>query len=89
MTKGFIAVAKVSLIESGDLHLNTKLRYLVGDDLPNVDPGVTVEALLGHRSGVGDYLDEELLEDIDDHAFGAQSAHIFEGPEDYLPLHRR
>ena len=86
MTKGFTAVAIVSLVESGDLTLGTRLRDLVGEDLPNVDPRVTIEALLGHRSGVGDYLDEELLDDIDEHVPGIPSAHSFETPDDYLPL---
>ena len=33
-----------------------------GDDLPLIDDAVTVEQLLAHRSGIGDYLDEEALE---------------------------
>jgi CubicO group peptidase (beta-lactamase class C family) len=30
-------------------------------DLPLIDDGVTVEHLLAHRSGIGDYLDEETV----------------------------
>lgn len=86
MTKGFTAVATVSLVETGELTLGTRLRDVVGDDLPNVDPEVTIEDLLGHRSGVGDYLDEELIGDIDEHVPGVPSAHTLERPDDYLPL---
>jgi CubicO group peptidase (beta-lactamase class C family) len=84
MTKGFVAVAVMSLVESGALALDTRLRDLVGDELPLVDPAVTIETLLAHRSGVGDYLDEEQLVDIDDFIFDV-SAHTLATPDDYLP----
>ncbi len=86
MTKGFTAVTAVSLIESGDLGFDSRLRDITGDDFPLVDPAVTIEDLLGHRSGVGDYLDEEVLGDIDEHVLGGRSAHTFEAPDDYVPL---
>ena len=59
--KGFTAVAVVSLIEEGVLELSTPARSVLGSDLPVIDDGVTVEHLLSHRSGIGDYLDEEAL----------------------------
>lgn len=31
----------------------------LADDLPLVDDGVTIEHLLEHTSGIGDYLDED------------------------------
>jgi CubicO group peptidase (beta-lactamase class C family) len=34
-------------------------RELLGDDLPLVDDRVSVEHLLAHRSGIGDYIDED------------------------------
>jgi hypothetical protein len=40
---------------------------LLEDDLPMVDEGVTVEHLLGHRSGIGDYLDEEVHQHVNDY----------------------
>ena len=86
MTKGFVAVTVMSLVESGDLALDTRVRDLLGDDLPLVDPGVTIEHLLSHRSGVGDYLDEEQLGDIDEYIFGDTSMHTLETPDDYLPF---
>jgi CubicO group peptidase (beta-lactamase class C family) len=84
MTKGFVAVATMSLVESGALSLDTRLRDLVGDELPLVDPAVTIENLQTHRSGVGDYLDEEQLGDIDDFIFDA-SVNTLATPDDYLP----
>jgi CubicO group peptidase (beta-lactamase class C family) len=57
-TKGLTALTVVSLIESGVLGLDTTARSLLGDDLPLIADDVTVEHLLSHRSGIGDYLDE-------------------------------
>jgi CubicO group peptidase (beta-lactamase class C family) len=65
-TKGFTAVTIASLIEDGTLALDTTARSLLGDDLPLIAGDVTVEHLLGHRSGIGDYVDEEVEEDVRD-----------------------
>src|SRR4051812_45040794 len=60
-TKGFTALTIVSLIadERIELDLETPVRRILGDDLPLIDDGVTVAHLLAHRSGIGDYFDEE------------------------------
>ena len=57
--KGFTALAVVRLIEERVLEWSTTARSLLGSDLPLVDDRVTVEHLLAHRSGIGDYLDED------------------------------
>ena len=57
--KGFTALAVVSLIVEGLLSLDTTARWMLGTDLPLIAEDVTVEHLLGHRSGIGDYIDEE------------------------------
>ncbi len=57
--KGFTALAVVSLIADGALKLATTARSVLGGDLPLIADDVTVEHLLAHRSGIGDYLDEE------------------------------
>ena len=49
----------MSLIEDGTLELATTARSVLGDDLPLIDDDVTIEHLLAHRSGIGDYLDED------------------------------
>ena len=46
------------------LALDTRARELLGTDLPLVDDAVTIEHLLSHRSGIGDYLDEDVIEDF-------------------------
>ncbi len=66
-TKGFTALTMMSLVEDGTLTLATTARSVLGEDLPLIDDRVTVEHLLSHRSGIGDYLDEEAMDDITDY----------------------
>jgi CubicO group peptidase (beta-lactamase class C family) len=65
--KGMTALAVVSLIVDGTLDLSTTAREVLGSDLPLIDDAVTVEHLLAHRSGIGDYLDEDIEHDYDDY----------------------
>jgi len=65
--KGFTALAAVSLVADGTLDLGTRARSVLGDDLPLIDDAVTIEQLLAHRSGIGDYLDEDAGGDISDY----------------------
>ena len=58
-TKVFTALTVLSLAEEGTLRLDSAARELLGDDLPLIDGRVTIEHLLAHRSGIGDYLDED------------------------------
>jgi CubicO group peptidase (beta-lactamase class C family) len=85
VTKGFTALTVASLIDSGVLAFDTTLRSLLPDALPLVHPDVTIEHLLGHTSGVGDYLDEETLGDVDDYVMGLP-VHRLATPGDYLAI---
>jgi CubicO group peptidase (beta-lactamase class C family) len=58
-TKGFTALVVVGLVAEGRLALSTTAREVLGGDLPLIDDRVTVEHLLTHTSGIGDYCDEE------------------------------
>ena len=62
-TKGFTALTVMSLIEEDRLDLGTTARSVLGSDLPLIDDSVAVEHLLAHRSGIGDYYDEETVRD--------------------------
>ena len=63
--KGFTALTVASLIDDGTLGFDTTARSILGDDLPLIRDDVTVELLLAHRSGIGDYLDEDEWEVTD------------------------
>jgi CubicO group peptidase (beta-lactamase class C family) len=82
--KAFTALAVVSLIEEGVLQLSTTARSVLGSDLPLIDDGVTVEHLLTHRSGIGDYLDEEAVE-VGDYVMTVP-VHELVTTEDYLAV---
>jgi CubicO group peptidase (beta-lactamase class C family) len=66
-TKGLTALAVVSLIQEGSLDLTVTARSVLGRDLPLIDDEVTIEHLLSHRSGIGDYLDEDANHEITDY----------------------
>ena len=66
-SKGLTALTVMSLVERGELSLDTTARSVLGTDLPLIDDRVTVEQLLAHRSGIGDYLDEDELDDNNDY----------------------
>jgi CubicO group peptidase (beta-lactamase class C family) len=66
-TKAMTALVVVGLVESGALELDTTARSVLGDDLPLIGDDVTVEHLLAHRSGIGDYFDENEGVDVADY----------------------
>ncbi len=85
--KGLTALVVVSLIEQGVLELSTTARSVLREDLPLIDDRVTVEQLLAHRSGIGDYLDEDSEEELDvnDYLLSVPMQELAE-PEQYLKV---
>ncbi|MFK4836653.1 serine hydrolase domain-containing protein [Microbacterium sp. ZW T2_14] len=59
-TKTFTAMTVLSVVGDGLLSLDTPARELLGPDLPLIADDVTIDHLLTHTSGIGDYLDEEV-----------------------------
>ena len=58
-SKAFTALAVRRLIEDGELRLGLPVHGMLGDDLPLIHNGVSIEHLLAHTSGIGDNLDED------------------------------
>jgi CubicO group peptidase (beta-lactamase class C family) len=83
--KNFTALAVVSLIEEGVLELSTPARSVLGRDLPLIDDRVTVEHLLTHRSGIGDYFDEDAGFELEDYVLPVP-VHELATTEDYLAV---
>jgi len=84
-SKGLTALAIMTLVERGALSLDTPARSLLGADLPLIADDVTVEHLLAHRSGIGDYLDEDEIDDPADHLLPVSVAQLAT-TEQFLPL---
>ncbi|MFF1633284.1 serine hydrolase domain-containing protein [Leifsonia sp. NPDC058248] len=81
--KGLTALAVTSRVSDGTLAFDTTARSVLGSDLPEIDDGVTVEHLLAHRSGIGDYFDEEAEGEITDYVLPVPVHELVE-TEDYL-----
>jgi CubicO group peptidase (beta-lactamase class C family) len=84
-TKGFTALTVMASVERGTLDLATTARSLLGDDLREIADDVTVEHLLAHRSGIGDYFDEDGLDDITQYALPVP-VHRLATPEEYVEV---
>lgn len=86
--KSFTALVVMRLVEDRALRLEDPVRRLLGTDLPLIDDGVTVDHLLTHTSGMGDYLDEEADWDVDDYVLPVP-VHLLGKPEAFVPVQRR
>ena len=84
-TKGVTALVIVSLVVDGVLSLDMTARSLLGTDLPLIDDTVTVRHLLAHRSGIGDYFDEDAVESIADYVMPVP-VHRLDSAEAYLAV---
>ena len=79
-TKALTALSVMTLVEGGVLELATTARSVLGADLPLIDDAVTVEQLLAHRSGIGDYYGEDSDPSL------PVPAQDLVTTEDYLPI---
>lgn len=86
-TKTLTALAVMSLIAEGRLALDSEVQGVLGGSSDIVPHGVTVRQLLAHTSGIGDYLDEAAIADIESYALDVPGDKL-EAPADYLVLLR-
>lgn len=84
-SKAFTALAVMRLVETGALRLDQPVREVLGSDLPLIDDGVTVEHLLAHTSGIGDYLDEDSDWEVSDYVLSLP-VHTLTTAEAFLPM---
>jgi CubicO group peptidase (beta-lactamase class C family) len=85
VTKGFTALVVMRMVEAGLLTLDTTARQLLGDDLPLIADDVTVKHLLAHRSGIGDYYDEDVIDGVDAYVLSVPP-HQLDCTEAYLAV---
>lgn len=81
-TKTFTALAVLSLVQQGVLSLDATARSVLKTELPLIADDVTIDQLLTHRSGIGDYLDEE----VDDLAPMSVPVQQLDSTPAYLPI---
>ena len=84
-SKSFTALAVVALIEDRTLAWDTTARSVLGSDLPLIDDTITMEQLLAHRSGIGDYLDEEIERPITEEVLSVPAQRLAT-TEDFLAV---
>jgi CubicO group peptidase (beta-lactamase class C family) len=84
-SKAFTALAVMRLVENGALRLDQPVRALLGADLPLIHDGVTIEHLLTHTSGIGDYLDEDSDWEASDYVL-TLPVHTLTTSEAFLPM---
>jgi CubicO group peptidase (beta-lactamase class C family) len=84
-TKGLTALTIGTLLDDGTLEPSSSARSVLGADLPLIDDAVTIEHLLAHRSGIGDYLDESAVGDVTDYVMPVP-VHQLATTQDYLPV---
>ena len=86
-TKGLTALAVVSLDRGrADSSCRPRPDPCSGEDLPLIDDDVTIEHLLAHRSGIGDYLDEDAGDfELSDYLMPVP-VHELATTEDYLAV---
>ncbi len=83
-SKAFTALAVMRLVEDGAIGLGDRVRPLLGDDLPLIHGDVTLEHLLTHTSGIGDYLDEDTEWDAADYVLTVP-VHTLAETEGFVP----
>jgi CubicO group peptidase (beta-lactamase class C family) len=84
-SKIMTALGVLRLVEAGILGLSDPVRPILGDDLPLIDDAVTIEQLLGHTSGIGDYLDEEAEWEPSDYVLPVP-VHTLADTEAFVPV---
>jgi CubicO group peptidase (beta-lactamase class C family) len=82
-SKLLTALVVVSLVEGQRLALQTPVRSILGADVASIDDATTVEHLLAHRSGIGDYVDEDEPHDAADYVLRVP-VHELATTEQYL-----
>jgi CubicO group peptidase (beta-lactamase class C family) len=86
-TKTLTALAVMALVAEGALELDAKVQSVLDGAADLVDRDVTVRQLLAHTSGMGDYLDEASIVDIEDYVPEVPVQRLAE-PADFLCLLR-
>lgn len=86
-TKLLTALALLSLLGDGAAELDTPVVDVLDAAAELIDRRATLRQLLSHTSGMGDYLDESAIADIDDYVLDVP-VHRLASPGDFVSLLR-
>jgi len=87
-TKLFTGLAICKLIDAGKLSLDDKLWDIVPFDLGQINKQISIHHLLTHTSGIGDYIDEENPNAVEQMLalYKQYPVYLWERLEYYLPM---
>ena len=87
-TKLFTGLAVCKLVDKNKLSLNDKLCNILSYDLGQIDKNITIFQLLTHTSGIGDYIDEEAENSVEQmrDLYSRYPVYLWERLEYYLPM---
>ncbi|MCL2854750.1 MAG: beta-lactamase family protein [Defluviitaleaceae bacterium] len=63
-SKAFVATGVMKLVEEGKLTLDSTIGSLLDLGFKQISPDITVRQLLNHTSGIPDYFDESVMDDM-------------------------
>ena len=84
-TKGFTALGITNLIEKKEISVDTKVISILGNRIKNLNEKIIVGDLLCHKSGMGDYVDEDEINDINEFTLPIPIQNL-KSASDYIPL---
>ncbi|MCL2377979.1 MAG: beta-lactamase family protein [Defluviitaleaceae bacterium] len=83
-SKAFVATGIMKLIEEGKLSLESTIGGLLDFDLNQISPHITVGQLLNHTSGIPDYFDESVMDDMSE-LWAQFPNYLMRKPSDMIP----
>ena len=83
-SKAFVATGVMKLKEEGKLSLESAIGDLLDFDLKQISPKITVRQLLNHTSGIPDYFDESVMDDMSE-LWAKFPSYLMRKPSDMIP----
>ena len=83
-SKAFVATGILKLIEEGKLSLETTIGELLDFELKQISPKITIRQLLNHTSGIPDYFDESVMDDMSE-LWATFPSYLMRKPSDMIP----
>jgi len=83
-SKAFVATGIMKLIEEGKLSLESTINNLLDFDLKQISTTITVRQLLNHTSGIPDYFDESVMDDMTE-LWAKFPCYLMRKPSDMIP----